>query len=67
MSQWIVNGEVVSKELNEKNFLEIELIDSGLQIRVWEKAENEFLKPKLMYHKIISHGQLGYCVPQENK
>jgi hypothetical protein len=62
--KWVVDGELVMRNLGQDCKLEIQLLDSGLEIKVWENPKDKYKKRKILYHKIISHGQLGYYIPK---
>lgn len=64
--KWDVNNEVVSKILCDGHTLEVELTDRGLEIKVWWEPKDKYDKRRVLYYKIISHGQLGYLIPEKN-
>jgi len=64
--KWVVDDDTVSRKLDDRHSLEITLMEKGIEMRVWEEPEDKRDKRKLMYHKHISHGQLGYFIPEED-
>lgn len=64
---WVVDGDLISRKLDDKHSLEIDYTNNGLKIRVWEEPISEHGKRKIIFMTSISNDQLGYIIPKGNQ